>query len=335
MSCHQKTSSNSRHSATWKPHDRDAPPAPRERTELNLAGALYALAAYVAWGLGPIYWKAIDDVPPAVVLGHRVLWSALLLAAILVARKRVGDLRRVLRPRFLWPFALSGALVAANWFFFIFAVQRGFVLQASLGYFINPLLNVVLGLLFFGERLRRGQWLAVFLAAGGVLQLGLEVDRFPWLALALAFSFGLYGVVRKTAPVDALLGSSLETGLLVIPALLLLAAQPESFSGFREASTSTRTLLVLAGAQTALPLLWFANAARRLPLSTLGFFQYIAPTGQFLLAIFVYKEPFAIIELRAFACIWLAMLLFSLEAHHFYRARRRQSLEHQQSSSTG
>ena len=243
-------------------------------------------------------------------LGHRILWAALLLFLLLLARGRLADLRQALNRRTLIIFTASAALVAANWFIYIYALYSDQILQASLGYFINPILNVVLGLLFLGERLRPWQWLAVALATAAVGVLAGGAESFPWLSIGLAVSFGLYGLIRKTAPIDALLGTLLET-IMLTPVALLLIARTSADGGVEP---WTLLLLIASGAQTALPLLWFSNAARRMPLSVLGFFQYLAPTCQFLLAVFVYDEPFSQLQLISFGLIWAALIVFSYDA---------------------
>lgn len=242
---------------------------------------------------------------------------------ILLASRRGAQLRSLLEPRVLAVFLGSGLLLAANWFTFVYAVVHEEVVQASLGYFLNPILNVVLGMVFLGERLRPGQWLAVCLAGAGVAQLATRGDTFPWLALTLAFSFGFYGLVRKTAPADALLGSVLETALLAPLALLLLAVLYLRGNAAPPVDPMTVTLFVLAGVLTAVPLLCFSNGARRLTLTTLGFFQYTAPTCQFLLAVLAFGEPFSRLQLRSFLLIWTAVAVFTGEAQLHSRLVRR------------
>lgn len=247
-----------------------------------------------------------------------------LYVGILLLRRRAAEIRPLLSAKVLGVFLGSGLLLSTNWFTFIYAVVNAKVLQASLGYFLNPLLNVLLGLVFLGERLRAGQWLAVSLAAFGVGTLASRGDSLPWIALLLALSFGFYGLVRKTAPADALLGSNLETALLTPLALLLLTAFYVR-GGVQSLPDVTRTLplLMLGGAVTAVPLLCFSHGARRLSLTALGFFQYLAPTCQFLLAVFVFGEPLSGTELLAFALIWTAVAIFTLESQLHRRSLRR------------
>ncbi len=280
-------------------------------------GVVYALLAYTAWGIGPLLWKQLLHVPSPVILAHRVVWASALLLALVVFRGRLGELRLLREPRQALFLATTAALLAFNWFIYIHAVNTGAILQASLGYFINPLVNIFLGLVVLGERLRRVQWIAVALAALAIaIQLPGEAGV-PWLALALAFSFGIYGLMRKVARADGLLGTAVETTLMLAPALafLALASQPVgATNGGAPAATTSLLLLFLGGVQTALPLLWFSNAARRLPFSTLGFFQYIAPSCQFVLATVVYGETLETVQMLSFGLIWSGLVLLGLDA---------------------
>ncbi len=291
-------------------------------SRVSAAGVLYAVAAYGAWGISPLYWKFLADLPALEVLAFRVVWGMVLLFGLLLWRRRGGEFRQALRsPRVVRTFAVSAVLIGINWYLYLYSVYSDQILQASLGYFINPLFNVVLGMVFLHERLRPAQWVAVGLAALAVARLATQTGAFPWISLTLVVSFGIYGLVRKTAPADALLGMNLETAFLVPVAagyLFFLLARGEA--AFVRAEPSLLGLLAFTGVMTALPLLWFSNAARRLPLSTLGFFQYIAPTGQFLLAVLLYREPFSAVQLQSFILIWIAVAIFSLEAH--FRRRR-------------
>lgn len=293
-------------------------------SRISAAGVLYAVGAYGAWGLSPLYWKFLSDLPPLEILAFRVLWGMVLLFLLLRWRGRVRELLRTVRsPRVLRTFAFSALLIGVNWYLYLYAVLSDQILQASLGYFINPLFNVLLGMVFLRERLRPAQWLAVGLAAVAVAQLAARAGAFPWISLTLVLTFGIYGLVRKTAPADALVGMNLETGFLVPVAagyLILRVHQGEAV--FVGAPPGLLVLLAFTGVMTALPLLWFSNAARRLPLSTLGFFQYIAPTGQFLLAVLLYREPFSALQLRSFVLIWIALAIYSFEAHRHHRRRR-------------
>lgn len=281
---------------------------------------MYALLAYGAWGLSPIFWKELTHLPVELVLAQRVIWAALVFYVLLRWTGGAKGLGRAMVSRSALVLFATAVLLVTNWFIYLLAVNTDRILDASLGYFINPLLNVVLGMLVLGERLRAGQWIAVALAFAGVLRLATAADRFPWIALALAGSFGLYGLLRKTAPQNALLGSNIETGFMIPFALTFLLLPNAGAQAMRGLEPLDWALLVGTGLQTALPLLWFSSAARLLPLSTLGFFQYIAPSLQFLLAVFWFGEPFDSVKLQSFGLIWAALAVFSLEAD---RNRRR------------
>ncbi|HVS14073.1 MAG TPA: EamA family transporter RarD [Thermoanaerobaculia bacterium] len=292
-------------------------------TSETRAGLVYGLLAYGTWGVAPLFWRALDSVPPADILGHRVVWGVLWFLALLAWRRRLPELRALAEPRMIRVFALSGTLLAANWFVFLYSIHTERTLQASLGYFINPILNVVLGMVFLGERLRRWQWVAVSLAVAAVAVQTGDAGAIPWLSLLLAASFGFYGLVRKTAPADALLGSNLEMLILLPIALCFLAARGAQGAGATWTAGSTVALLLFAsGALTAFPLLWFSNAARRVTLTTLGFLQYLAPSGQLALAVWVFREPFRPLQLAGFALIWCALALFTWDAQRTARRLR-------------
>jgi chloramphenicol-sensitive protein RarD len=274
-------------------------------------GIYYATACYTTWGFVPVFWKLLLAVPHLEILAHRMIWTAVFFLCL--TRLRLGR-----GPRAIWRQAkpswrallLSAALISVNWGTYIHAVNSGRVLEASLGYFINPLVNVFLGWAILRERLNLRQWISVMLAAAGVLELALGSDRFPALALVLAITFGLYGLVRKRMPLEPLLASTVEAGLLVPVALGYLSFLLAS----RELAHPPREwlLLIAGGVVTALPLLWFAEAAKRLKLSTLGFFQYLSPSIQFALAV-SYGEPFTAVHAKAFACIWTALAIFCVD----------------------
>lgn len=279
------------------------------------AGTLFAIAAYGLWGVVPIYWKWLSAVPALELLAHRVLWSAVFVAAlVLLMRKRAAARAAFGSRRTLAFLGASTLVIGANWGLFIWAVQSHRVLQASLGYFVNPLVTVLLGVVVLGERLRRPQMVAVVIAAAGVLLMALQKGALPWLSLVLAITFAAYGLLRKTAPVDALVGLLVETVLLVPIAFAYIALRERAGVGaMSSAGSGARlALLVCAGPVTALPLLFFTAAARRLPLSTLGILQYLSPTLQFLLAVFVFGERLTAVDLVAFGAIWAALLLFTL-----------------------
>ena len=279
-------------------------------------GILSAGLAFLCWGLFPLYFHAISEVPPLQILVHRVLWSLLFLALILTARRQwawLGELRS--RPRVIGSFAVSSLLLSGNWLLYIWAVNHGHVIEASLGYFINPLVNVMLGYLVLKERLRRVQWAAIGLAAAGVLWLTWQAGQMPWIALMLAASFGAYGLMRKTAALGALEGLSFET-LILFPfalAYLVWLSMHGQNTFTTSAADSTRWLLVAAGPITTIPLLLFASGARKIPLSVLGLLQYIGPTLQMSLGIFFFHEAFTSARLVGFVLIWSALALYAAE----------------------
>ena len=279
-------------------------------------GVLSAGLAFLCWGLFPLYFHALKEVPPLQIMVHRVLWSLLFLAVILTIRhqwKWLSALKS--QPRVVISFAVSALLLSGNWLLYIWAVNNGHVIEASLGYFINPLVNVMLGYLVLKERLRRGQWAAIGIAGLGVLWLAWQAGNMPWIALMLAASFGGYGLMRKTAKLGALEGLSFETMILfpfALAYLVWLALHGEN-SFVTTTSDSTRWLLVASGPITAIPLLLFASGARKIPLSVLGLLQYIGPTIQLSLGIFMFHEAFTQARLIGFALIWSALALYAVE----------------------
>ena len=278
-------------------------------------GICYALLAYLSWGLLPVYWKLVAAVPALQMTAHRIVWSVFVLGLLLLLSRRWPGVVVALRtPRQLLLLSMTAVLVSGNWLLFIWAVQNNFVLEASLGYFINPLLNIVLGMIFLSERLRPRQTAAVLLAAAGVVNLIFQLGAVPWVALVLALSFGLYGLLRKTAPVDGLVGLSVET-LLLLPIALgyLVYLDTQNRGVFLHTDWRLDVLIAQSAWATALPLLWFTNAARRLSYSTIGFLQYLAPTCQFILAVAVYDEPLTNAHLVTFGCIWVALSIYTLD----------------------
>jgi chloramphenicol-sensitive protein RarD len=280
------------------------------------SGLAYGFAAYGLWGLMPLYFRAVASVRPIELLAHRIVWSVLLLAGAMTLFRRWGDFRTCLAvPRTRWLLLASTLLIAVNWYVFIYGVEQHQIVQNSLGYFINPLLNILLGVLLFHERLRRIQWVALVLAIAGLVYLMAAVGELPWIAFTLACSFALYGLIRKVAPVDGLVGLTIET-LFLLPAscafLVWWAGRDDS--AFGRVSWQIDSLLVASGAVTAVPLMCFAQAARRVRLSTLAFLQYLAPSLQFLLAVLVLGEPFLPAQQVSFGLIWLALLLVSIDS---------------------
>ncbi|MFM2056343.1 MAG: EamA family transporter RarD [Pseudomonadota bacterium] len=278
-------------------------------------GVLYAASAYVLWGLFPLYFKLLQTVAPLEILAHRIVWSIGFLALLLGLKSHWQWLGAALRDRsVLQRFAASAALIACNWFIYIWAVTNGRVVDASLGYFIAPLANVLTGRLVLKERLSALQWAAVALAAAGVAWLTWQLGTLPWVALGLAASFSSYGYLRKTASLGALEGLTLETLLLAPLALLGLGlAASQGHSDFAAAALPLQLLLMAAGPLTAVPLLLFAAGARRIPMTVLGMLQYLGPTLQLMLGVWLYHEPFAGARAQGFVLIWLACVLFSAD----------------------
>jgi chloramphenicol-sensitive protein RarD len=297
-------------------------------------GLLYAIGTYVMWGLLPVYWKALHSVPSMQIVAHRMVWSMLFMLIILACNQHWGWLKPLFhRPKIIASVFLAGSILTVNWLVYIWAVNAGYVVESSLGYFINPLVSVVLGVLFFRERLRRFQWVAVGIAAIGVIYLTIIYGALPWIALTLAFSFALYGVLKKRASLNSMEGLSLETGLMFLPALGYLLYQNAIGQGvFGHTDLTSTLLLIFTGVATAVPLLLFASAARRIPLSMLGILQYIAPIMQFSLGVFVYNEAFTVSRLVGFSFIWIALLIYSMES---IIERRRNSVSASRVSADG
>lgn len=289
--------------------DRSSPPPQ------SPAGVACAVGAYLIWGLNPIYFKVVQAVPAFEILMHRMVWSFAFLLPIVVVMRRWPEFKSVVFNRRTLLILLSTTiLVSSNWFVYIWAINTGRILQTSLGYYINPLINVLLGMVLLGERLRRAQILAVCLAAVGVIYLTVEIGVLPWIALFLAVSFGFYGLIRKVAPVNALVGLTVETMLLSIPATAyLLYLHVDGGGAFLQGSPRLDILLMCAALVTALPLLLFTTGARKIHFITIGILQYIAPSCTFLLALFIYDEPFRGAQLLTFALIWLALAIFTAD----------------------
>ncbi len=295
-----------------------------EKDRTDPIGTLYALAAFLIWGLSPLYWKALRQVPAFEIVMHRMIWSFLFFIPLILVQRRLGEFKAILKDHITVGILLgTTVLVGFNWFLFIWAINNNHVLQTSLGYYINPLVNVFLGLLFLKERLRPLQVVAVVLAGMGVTYQTLSLGVFPWVALGLAFSFGFYGLVRKVAPVGALMGLSVETLLLSIPALVYIIYLNRTGNGaILQLGWQTDLLLIGSASVTALPLLLFTRGARRLNFTTVGFLQYVAPSCTFLLAVFLYHEPLRWIQIVTFVLIWIALLIYSIDLLMFSRLRR-------------
>lgn len=299
------------------------PALTRENTR---RGVVAGIVAYITWGLVPIFFKQIAEVPAGEIIAHRVVWAMLLMTLIIGFGRGFGDALRVARlPKQLARIALASALVISNWLTFVWGVNNGHILETSLGYFILPLFNVALGVLVLKERLRPLQWLAVLLATTGVAVEAVRAGGLPWIALVLAGTFGIYGLLRKQLPLDAASGLFLETVCMTPPALVWLAwlaYSGQSHFGAGPGLLPVRDLMLIAtGAVTAIPLLLFAVAARRLPLNLLGFLQYLAPTITFLLAVLVYHEPLDLTRTLAFAVIWIGLAVYSFDLFSTAAAR--------------
>ncbi len=284
-------------------------------------GVLYGIVTYILWGFFPIYWKFLHQVPALQVIGHRISWSFILLVAILLVTRQWKDFQSTaLKPKVLGIYAIAGVLLTINWLVYVWGVNAGFIVETSLGYFINPLLSVLLGVVFLRERLRPMQWVPVGIAAIGVIYLTFVYGRLPWIALALAFSFGFYGFVKKLSPLGSLYGLTLETGIVFPIALIyLLFVEVNGTGAFAHDSAFVTALLIGAGAVTTIPLLLFASAAKQIPLSLVGLLQYIAPTLQFLIGVFLYKEPFDQSHLIGFGIVWVALIIFVVENYLAHR----------------
>jgi chloramphenicol-sensitive protein RarD len=279
------------------------------------AGLLYAGVAFFVWGAAPIYFAWLKAVPAFEIIAHRVLWSMVFLVLLLGATRGFGQVRAVLRePRLLARLALSSALITLNWLTFVWAVNAGRILDTSLGYYITPLVNVVLGLLFLRERLRRAQWVAVLLAVVGVLNQVSRLGQLPWISLVLALSFGSYGLFRKQLRVDPVVGLLVETTIAAPFALAYLVHLGRTGGlRFLHGGRTSDALLMLLGVLTAVPLTLFAAGAQRLRLSTLGFLQYIAPSMTFLLAVFVFGEPLGAAQVTTFLFIWAGIAVYAVD----------------------
>jgi chloramphenicol-sensitive protein RarD len=277
-------------------------------------GSINAFLAYLMWGLFPIYFKFLHSVPAFQVMTHRVVWSFLLLISVVLVRREAREFfKSITLQRFLI-YLGAGVLLAINWTTYVWGIAQGYVVECSLGYFINPLVSVLLGVVFLKEKLRPAQWGAIALAFAGVTYLTITFGKLPWISLVLAVSFGLYGLVKKISPLGSLHGLTLETGAIFLPALIFLIVQEMLGQGaFIHAGGQISILLALTGLITAVPLILFAIGARSVPLTVLGLLQYIAPTLQFLSGVFLFKEPFTYHQLIGFGIIWAALIVFTVE----------------------
>lgn len=285
-----------------------------QHTEAQI-GVGYALLAFSAWGFLPIYWKLLDTVPSLEILAHRMVWSVLFLMGLLAVQKRLGEFRDLLKtPKYIWMLLGTAVLLGVNWFVYIYGVNTNQIVETSLGYFINPLFNVLLGAIFLKERLNYWQSLALGMAALGVLNFLWEFDSLPWIALSLAFTFSFYGLLRKMIPVKPLVGLLMETVLLAPFAAVMIVVWNVDGTGNIGGDWRIVIFLVGAGVVTSLPLLWFTNAGKRLRYTTLGFIQYMTPSIQLLIGVYLYHEPFTSTHSITFGLIWTGLVIFSINS---------------------
>ena len=285
-----------------------------QHTEAQI-GVGYALLAFSAWGFLPIYWKLLDTVPSLEILAHRMVWSVLFLMGLLAVQKRLGEFRDLLKtPKYIWMLLGTAVLLGVNWFVYIYGVNTNQIVETSLGYFINPLFNVLLGAIFLKERLNYWQCLALGMAALGVLNFLWDFDSLPWIALSLAFTFSFYGLLRKMIPVKPLVGLLMETVLLAPFAAVMIVVWNVDGTGNIGGDWEIVIFLVGAGVVTSLPLLWFTNAGKRLRYTTLGFIQYMTPSIQLLIGVYLYHEPFTPTHSITFGLIWAGLVIFSINS---------------------
>jgi chloramphenicol-sensitive protein RarD len=286
----------------------------------RLVGTLYAVSAFILWGALPVYWKALHQVPPAVILGHRIVWTFVFTFTATLIRGHLPLLGAALRDRRRRTAVLFCALLlTANWFLYLFAVATNRLIEASLGYYINPLLSVLFGVIFLKERLGFWQVIAFLVASVGVTTLAVDYGRFPWISFLIAISFGLYGLIKKASGIDSKISITAESMVLTpFAALFLIGSLLRGGPFFLALSPVVGFLLVFSGVITALPLVWFSKAAETIPLSRVGFIQYLTPTSFLLLGVIAYHEPFFPVELISFACIWTSLVLFSLAGSRFF-----------------
>lgn len=280
----------------------------------ELSGIMYAIMAYGTWGLLAIYWKMLQTVPAGQILAHRIIWSFFFVVGLVFVFGRWQELKAIFKnPSKRWGVLIGAIAVSINWFVYIWAVNNNQIVEASLGYYINPLVSVILGVFFLKERLNIWQYGCLALATLGVLIMTANYGRIPWIALALAFSFGFYGLIKKMVNIDSIIGLALETFFITPVALIYLLKTHINGSGYYGTGSWHITLLLtLSGIITALPLLWFAQAARRVPLSTMGFIQYLSPSLSLLIGVIIYHEAFTAVHAISFGFIWLALVIYAL-----------------------
>lgn len=280
-------------------------------TDHRRAGVIYALLAFGSWGVVPLFWKGFGSIPAAEIIAHRLVWSVIFVGLLVLVRRELSECWRIVRnPRLLAFLLTTAAVLSVNWVIFVHAVNTNHIVEASLGYFINPLFNVLLGAVVLRERLRSWQWMAFALAAAGVVVYGWGLAHLPWMAIGLAVSFGIYGLLRKLVPVPPVSGLMIETLVMTPVALAWLAVVASRGQSHFVDSPGITVLFLCSGIITAFPLMWFISAAKLLPLSTMGFLQYLAPSMQLLMGILVYREPFTIQQGVSFGLIWTAIAVF-------------------------
>jgi len=284
-------------------------------------GVWFAIGAYASWGIFPVYWKWLHHVPALQLLSHRIVWSFCALLIVIIATSRWREFQSAARnPKILRTYLAAAVLIGINWLTYVWAVNSGHIVETSLGYFINPLISVLLGVIFLREHIRPLQWIPIGIAAAGVLYLSFVYGSLPWIALTLAFSFGFYGLVKKIAPLGSLYGLTLETGILILPAVCYLLFSDFIGAGaFMHTGTISDFLMVGAGIVTTIPLLMFASAAQRIPLSLVGILQYITPSLSLLIGLLIYQEPFTYNHFIGYGLVWIALLLFGVERYVVYR----------------
>jgi chloramphenicol-sensitive protein RarD len=294
---------------------------PSTSRQESLSGAVCASSAFLIWGLSPVYWKVLRRIPALEIIMHRVIWSFLFLIILLVSLRHWNEFTAtVKKPRTFAILLPTTMLLGFNWFIYIWAVNNDHVLQASFGYYINPLINILLGMVFLKERLRRLQMVSLILAGIAVLYLTFQYGEFPWIALSLAFAFGFYGLIRKVSPISSLVGLSVEMLFLLGPALgYIFFLHSRGVGALFRISVKIDLFLMGTAFLTAFPLLLFTLGTRRLNLSTVGFLQYITPSCMFILGVFLYNEPLSSAQIFAFVLIWTALLIYSTDAARYYR----------------
>lgn len=286
-------------------------------------GILYAFGAYGLWGFFPLYWKLLKHVPAIQLIGHRIIWSFISLILVILAIKQWRQFRdSIFNLRIFRIYLFAALLIGVNWYLYVWAVNSGYIVETSLGYFINPLISVLLGVIFLKERLKLWQWIPIIIAGLGVVYLTISLKELPWIALVLATSFGTYGLIKKIAPLSSLHGLAIETVILFIPAIAyLIYAEQNGTGAFLHFGLTSDILIALAGIITTVPLLLFASAAKRIPLSYIGLLQYIAPTLQFLIGVLVFKEEFTINMFIGYCAVWIALIIFGFNSFSEFRAK--------------